>query len=101
LADHLTEKWLNKRDPGIARRAVDVLQRLIDYASIAETSVWLIQVDIARLASAAGDKEAALAALKKATRLGHRVIELRVAHDEQLAKLPAKALSDGKSTTVK
>ena len=87
LADLLTERWLQARDADLARRGVTVLQRLLEYASIAETSRWLIQVDIARLAAAGGDMEMARKTLQESMKHEHKVIQHRAAHDASLAKL--------------
>jgi hypothetical protein len=84
LADDLTEHWLETQDPELNRSGKAAHQRLIEYAHMHETSVWLIEIDIARLAASVGETDIAKKNLREAMRPGHRVISRRVSYDSAL-----------------
>lgn len=63
------------------------IRTLLDYASIAETTVMLINFDHAKLLAHAGDTDDAKQALAKARSEKHPVIEKRVSYDPLLSKL--------------
>jgi hypothetical protein len=76
--DRLTEKVLEAGAPENIRRAIECLKALLNYGAIHDTSELLIHFDIARLAAAIGDKDAAFRHLSIARDRHHPVIETRV-----------------------
>jgi hypothetical protein len=96
LVDLLTEEWMQAQDPDLIRKGISALQRLLEYAEMQETTRWLIQIDIARLASLVGEVDLAKASLQAALCLGHKVILRRVAYDDAL-KAAYEAIKSAKS----
>jgi hypothetical protein len=86
-ADFLTERCLAAGDKAIVRRGIKVLEDLLYYAEVVDTSQLLINFDIARMAAAIGDIEKVKKHIELARKGNHKVIEKRIQLDENLSKI--------------
>jgi len=78
ICDHLTQKWLETGDINIYRKGAIALERLIDYAGIADKSKLLIKSNIAALYKASGQSEKADNLIKEIMASKSGVIAKRV-----------------------
>lgn len=87
IADQLTQNALTKNDSDHIRKVIRALESLLKYASIAETSCFLVNYDLARLYNRVGDKEKAKSALALARKENHKVIDKRIALTDDLNEI--------------
>jgi hypothetical protein len=90
LADALTEQCLQKKDLEETQRVIKVLQNLLEYASIADSSCLIIHYNIARAAARVGDMAMAGTHLSQSKKGKEGFILKRISFDEVLSNLDAK-----------
>jgi hypothetical protein len=78
LSDDLTEKWLHTNNKDICLEGAKALERLIDYASMANTSVMLVHTNIASLYRFAENLEKSNQFIELAANSKHEVIKKRL-----------------------
>lgn len=86
-ADFLTQRCLRTDDEPTMRRAIKCLEDLMDYAAVADTSLLIINYNVARMAVAINDIEKAKVSLGLALKGKHKVIVRRINFDSRLLEL--------------
>jgi hypothetical protein len=79
ICDHLTQKWLEADDVRLCENGANALERLIEYAAIADKSVLLIKSNIAKLYKAAGKLDKSQSIVDEIMASESGVIKARVA----------------------
>lgn len=87
IVDHITARVMAEKKPETSRLAAEAIETLIDYSSMAPSSILLIKYNQARLYFHAGDVELAVRAMRQARSENHQVIEKRIRYDETLKDL--------------
>lgn len=82
ICDYLSEKWISEGDKEKCLLGAQTLEKLIDYASISDTSEMLVHTCISNLYKKASNSEKSNAAAHKAFETRHKVIEKRLNHSE-------------------
>ena len=93
LADSLTTTALLRADAEHTRRVANALETIMQYAKISDTSCFLLNYNLARLYNCLGKTAEAKAALEKARKENHKVIDMRIALTEDLRLLAPVSLT--------
>ena len=86
IVDELTDKWLNIGDNEMLARGVAVLDHLLEYATIRESSKHLIRFNIARLALQSDDTVRLRKEIRNLNAKKSSIVAKRLDHNEALRK---------------
>lgn len=95
IADDLTQGFLDAGDNDRLKQLAEVLEELMSYGAVAETSCFLVNYNLARIHLELGNRDLARAKLDEALKDNHKVIGKRIQLIPDLNKLRS---SEGEKT---